>query len=178
LPAQNGVYSVASGAWARTLDADEASELTPGAFWFVEEGTAYGKSQWRIENTGVIAPGTTAIAINQFGAAQSFIAGDGLTLTGNTFAVVAGTGLTVTADSVAIDTALVVRKFAATVGDGVASSLTVTHNLNNQDVHVQVREVATHNLVECDVQNNGVNTIVLAFAVAPANNALRVVIQG
>ena len=59
-----------------------------------------------------------------------------------------------------------------------ALQVNVTHSLNNQDVHVQVREVATHNLVECDVQNNGVNTVVLAFSVAPASNALRVVVQG
>lgn len=176
--ATNGVYVVAAGAWGRAPDSDLSSELTPGAFWYIEEGTAYGKSQWRIENTGAIVLGTTNISINQFGAAQVFVAGNGLTLSGNTFDLVAGNGLTVAADSVSIDTAVVVRKVSATVGDGVATSITVTHNLNNQDVQVQVREVSTNLRVECDVQNNGVNTVVLSFAVAPASGALRAVIQG
>src|SRR5205085_5154882 len=68
---QNGVYVVAAGAWSRAADADANNELTPGAFWFVEEGTTYGKSQWRIENTGAIVVGTTAITVNQFGAASA-----------------------------------------------------------------------------------------------------------
>lgn len=175
---QNGVYIVAAGAWARATDADGAGEITPGAFWFVEEGTTYGKTQWRCENTGAITIGSTNITINQFGAASGYTAGNGLSLTGNDFNIGAGTGISVASDSVAIDTSVVARKHAVTVGDGAATSITVTHNLNNQDVMTQVREVATNNIVECDIQNNGVNTVVVSFAVAPANNSLRVVVFG
>lgn len=175
---QNGVYVCAAGAWSRATDADATGEITPGAFWFVEEGTTYGKTQWRCENTGAITVGTTNITINQFGAAQTFTAGNGLTLTGNDFAVGAGTGITVQADAVSIDTAVVVRKVAATIGDGTATSITVTHNLNNQDVMTQVREIATNKIVEVDITNNGVNTVVIDFAVAPAANSYRVVVQG
>lgn len=80
---QNGVYVVAPGAWTRALDADANGEITPGAFWFVEEGTTYGKTQWRCNNTGAITVGTTSITIVQFGAANSYTAGNGLTLTGS-----------------------------------------------------------------------------------------------
>ena len=69
-------------------------------------------------------------------------------------------------------------KYAATVGNGSATSITVTHNLNNQDVVTQVREIATNKLVEVDVTNNGVNTVVIDFAVAPASNTYRVVVIG
>lgn len=175
---QNGVYVCAAGAWSRATDADATGEITPGAFWFVEEGTTYGKTQWRCENTGAITVGTTNITINQFGAAAAYTAGNGLTLTGNDFAVGAGTGITVQADAVSIDTAVVVRKVAATIGDGSATSITVTHNLNNQDVMAQVREIATNKVVEVDITNNGVNTVVIDFAVAPAANSYRVVVQG
>lgn len=175
---QNGVYIVAAGAWTRATDADANGEITPGAFWFVEEGTTYGKTQWRCENTGAITIGSTNITINQFGAAGSYTAGNGLSLTGNDFNIGAGTGISVASDSVAIDTSVVARKYAVTVGDGAATSITVTHNLNNQDVMTQVREVATNNIVECDIQNNGVNTVVVSFAVAPANASLRVVVLG
>lgn len=175
---QNGVYVCAAGAWTRATDADATGEITPGAFWFVEEGTTYGKTQWRCENTGSITLGTTSITINQFGAASAYLAGNGLTLAGNTFDVGAGTGITVTADAVAIDPSVVARKYAVTVGNGSATSITVTHNLNNQDVVTQVRELATNNLVEVDVTNNGVNTVVIDFAVAPASNTYRVVVIG
>jgi hypothetical protein len=175
---QNGVYVAASGTWARAADADATGEITPGAFWFVEEGTTYGKTQWRCNNTGAITIGTTGITIVQFGAANTYTAGNGLTLSGNDFNVGGGTGITVTADAVAIDTNTVVRKVAATIGDGTATSFTVTHNLNNQDVMTQVREIATNQVVIVDIQNNGVNTVVIQFASAPAANSYRVVVQG
>lgn len=175
---QNGVYVAASGAWARAADADQTGEITPGAFWFVEEGTTYGKTQWRCNNTGAVTLGSTGISIIQFGASSSYTAGNGLTLTGSTFAVGAGTGILSTSGQVAIDTSVVVRKFSATIGDGTATSYTVTHNLNSQDVMVQVRELATNNVVIVDIQNNGVNTCVISFATAPAANSYRVVVQG
>lgn len=175
---QNGVYVCAAGSWSRAADTDATGEITAGAFWFVEEGTTYGKTQWRCETAGAIILNTTSIVINQFGASAAFSAGAGLTLTGNEFNVGAGTGITVAADSVAIDPSVVVRKYATTIGNGVSSSIIVTHNLNNQDVVVQVREVATNAQVEVDITNNGVNTVVLDFAVAPANNSYRVVVMG
>lgn len=176
----NGVYVVAAGAWTRATDADSTGELTPGAFWFVEEGTTYGKTQWRIENTGTITLGTTSININQFGAAASYVAGNGLALAGNTFSVqpVASGGIAVGAGGVQLDTAVAVRKYAANVGDGAATSITVTHNLGTQDVTLSIRQLADNVGVECDWQANGVNTVVLTFAVAPALNALRVTIHG
>lgn len=175
---QNGVYVAASGAWTRATDTDATGEITPGAFWFVEEGTTYGKTQWRCNNTGTITIGTTAITIFQFGAASMYSAGTGLTLTGTAFAVGAGTGITVGTDSVSVDTTVVARKATATIGNDSATSITVTHNLNNQGVLTSVREIATGNIVECDVQNNGVNTIVLSFATAPTLNSLSVSVVG
>jgi hypothetical protein len=175
---QNGVYVVAAGAWTRALDADENSEITPGAFWFVEEGTANQKTQWRCNNTGSIVVGSTSINIVQFGAFLNYTAGAGLLLTGSDFSIGAGTGITVNADSVAVDTSVVVRKYVTNIGDGALTSFTVTHGLNNQDVMTQVREVSTNTIVECEIQNNGVNTVVVSFASAPTTNQFRVVVQG
>jgi hypothetical protein len=174
----NGVYVAAAGAWPRAVDADGAGEITPGAFWFVEEGTLYNTSQWRCNNTGTVTPGSTSISIIQFGASSSYTAGAGLLLTGSDFSIGAGTGISVAADAIAVDVAVVARKYAATIGDASSTSITVTHNLNNQDAISQVREVATNNIIDCDIQNNGVNTVVLGFSVAPASNALRVAIVG
>ena len=174
----NGTYVAASGAWTRATDADGAGEITPGAFWYVEEGTQYARSQWRCTNTGPIVIGTTSITINIFGTTADLTAGNGLQATGNTWAVKPTTGVSVTAAGVGVDTAVVVRKFAQTIGDGSATSITVTHNLNNQDVMTQVREIATNKIVDVDITNNGVNTVVIDFAVAPTLNTYRVVVQG
>jgi hypothetical protein len=50
--------------------------------------------------------------------------------------------------------------------------------LNNQDVMTQVRDVATNNIVDSDIQNNGVNTVVVSFVNAPAASSYRVVVIG
>lgn len=84
---QNGVYVVSASTWSRATDADAPGEITPGAFWFVEEGTSYGKTQWRCNNTGSITLGTTSVTIVQFGAASMYSAGTNLTLTGTVFAL-------------------------------------------------------------------------------------------
>jgi hypothetical protein len=175
---QNGVYVAAAGAWSRATDADANGELTPGAFWYVEEGTLYGKTQWRCTNVGAINIGTTSIVINQWGAAADLTPGNGIQATGNVWAVRPSTGISVSALGVAVDTSVVARKFATTIGDGSATSFTITHNLNSQDVITHVREVATNNKVEVDIQNNGVNTVVVSFVNPPAASSYRVVVIG
>ena len=141
-------------------------------------GTTNGGTRWVCNVTGTIVLGTTALTFVQFGGGSTYTAGNGLTLTANDFNVGAGTGITVNANDVAVDTNVVVRKYAANVGDGSATAITVTHNLNTQDVTVSVREVSGNAFVECDVTANGVNTVSLGFAVAPASNSLRVVVHG
>lgn len=169
----NGVYVVAAGAWTRATDADATGELTPGAFWFVEEGTTYGKSQWRIENTGAITLGSTSITINQFGQQLAYTNGNGLTLVGNVFAVGQGTGIISSGTTVSIDTSVVARKYSVTFGDGALTSITITHNLGTLDAHTVVREVSGGAFIECDVTAATTNTVTLGFAVAPALNSLR-----
>lgn len=99
---ENGIYIVASGAWARAADFDTTTEVTAGAFTFVESGTVNADSGWVVSTDGAITIGTTAIAFAQFSGAGQIIAGNGLTKTGNTLNVGAGTGLTVNADDIAL----------------------------------------------------------------------------
>lgn len=159
----NGIYLAQSGAWTRALDADGNTEVTPGMAFFVEEGTTYADTQWRLTTDGAITVGTTGLAFAQIGAGSSYLAGSGLSLVGSTFS---------------IDTAVVTRKFAQTVGDGSATSITVTHGLGTLDVQVQVVEVATGQTVETDVTRGSTTQVTVGFAVAPASNAYRVVVQG
>ena len=121
---QNGFYKVTtvgtvSTNWVltRTVDADEDSEITPGAFTFVEEGTVGGNNGYVCTNVGAITVGTTAITFVQFSGAGSVIAGDGLTKTGNTLNVV-GTNnrISISADAVDIASTYVGQSTITTLG--------------------------------------------------------------
>jgi hypothetical protein len=80
---------------------------------------------------------------------------------------------------VAIDTTVVVRKYATDIGDASATSITVTHNLNTRDVQVVLFDnSAPYAEVICDVQHTTVNTVTLLFTIAPTLNQYRVVVQG
>jgi len=70
------------------------------------------------------------------------------------------------------------KKFTATIGDGTATSFTVTHSMDTYDVQVQVYDAGTYENVECGVTRGSVNQVTLAFAVAPASGAYKVVIVG
>jgi hypothetical protein len=102
----------------------------------------------------------------------------GLNLTTD-LAVGAGLGISVLTNTVAIDTAVVVRKYGADVGDGSATSYTITHNLGTRDVQVTVYDNSSpYAEVICDVNHATTDTITLLFSVAPTSNQYRVVVQG
>jgi hypothetical protein len=176
---ENGIYVVqASGAPVRAADADTGTELS-GAAVFVREGTTNGGTRWVSSVTGAITIGVTNITFANFGGGSTYVAGSGLTESpAGTFNVGAGTGISVAADAVAVDTAVVVRKHTALIGNNSNTSIAVTHSLGNQWVSAMVIEVATLEQVECDIDYTDANTTTFIFAVAPATNALRVIIQG
>lgn len=176
---QNGIYVAASGAWARAADFDSSDEASPGAFMFVEEGTANADTGWVHTTDAPVTLGTTSLTFAQFSSTGSINAGAGLTKAGDTLDVGAGTGISVSADAVSIDTALVPRKFAATIGDGTATAFTVTHNLGTNDVQVQVyRNSTPYDTVLVDVERSSTNAVVVRFTTAPATGAFRVVVVG
>lgn len=71
------------------------------------------------------------------------------------------------------------RIYAANVGNGSATTITVTHNLGTRDVVVEVYENSgNYRTVAVEVRRPSTNEIALVFASAPASNAYRVVIRG
>jgi len=93
-PIENGFYKVtntggASAAFVltRTPDANEASEITGGAFTFVEEGTNNADNGYVATHNGTPTLGTDDITFDQFSGAGQISAGDALTKTGNTIDV-------------------------------------------------------------------------------------------
>ena len=121
---QNGFYKVttvgtASVNWVltRTVDADEDSEITPGAFTFVEEGTVGANNGYVCTNVGAITVGTTPISFVQFSGAGQITAGDGLTKSGNTLNVVGTTNrISISADAVDISSSYVGQATITTLG--------------------------------------------------------------
>jgi hypothetical protein len=101
---ENGVY-VAGATPARAADFDADSEVTAGAFFFVEEGTTNGDAGFVLTTDDDITVDTTSLAFSQFSGGGQITAGDGMTKSGNTLNVVGGDGITANANDIAIDIA-------------------------------------------------------------------------
>jgi len=103
---QNGIYVVASGSWTRATDFDNSPdiEVSPGTFFFVEEGTTQADNGYVVSNDGAITIGTTTITFVQFSGAGQITAGAGLTKSGNTLDVV-GTADRITVNNDSVDIA-------------------------------------------------------------------------
>ena len=116
---QNGIYVVASSSWTRAADFDNSpdTEVSPGTFFFVEEGTTQADNGYVVSNDTAITIGTTAITFSQFSGAGQITAGAGLTKSGNTLDVV-GTAdrITVATDSVDIASTYVGQSTITTLG--------------------------------------------------------------
>ena len=70
------------------------------------------------------------------------------------------------------------RRYAANIGDGSATTIKVTHNLGSEDVTVAVKEVSTKQIVFADVQIVDSNSLNVLFASAPTSGQYRVVVIG
>ena len=88
--AQNGIYvvtTVGDGSTAfvltRATPEDQPSELSGGAFVFVEEGTANADNGYVFTHTGAPTFGTTSLDVAQFSGAGQIDSGAALSKTGN-----------------------------------------------------------------------------------------------
>ena len=159
---------------------------------FSGAGTVLGGNGITVSGLTVnFAPSTTGglqAASTGASAAIKLATTSGLTTDSTGLYVTSGLGITIagagaagaaTTNQVAINTDVVVRKYAAAIGDGTSTSITVTHNLNTRDVTVGVYSAtSTYDEVSCDVQHTTANTVTLLFSVAPTSNQYRVVVHG
>ena len=102
---ENGIYDCKAGAWARSSDFDSNTEVTSGAFTFVEQGTVNADAGFVLTTDGSITVGTTDLAFTQFSGAGSVSAGDGLSKSGNTLSadLKANSGLVISGGEISID---------------------------------------------------------------------------
>lgn len=128
-------------------------------------------SEFQLElNGATLAKSASGLKVNDA------YAGAGLAVSGDVLAVGQGTGIVVNANDVAIDTAVVARRYAASIGDGSTTSIAVTHSLGTKDVVVGLRLNSDDSHVYADVVSTSTTVVTVTFATAPATNAIRVVV--
>jgi hypothetical protein len=70
-----------------------------------------------------------------------------------------------------------VGSFAQDIGDGAATAIAVTHNLNTLDVEIELYEKSTGETVEAQYVRTSVNIVTVSFNIAPTAAQYRVVIK-
>ena len=177
---QNGIYiwNGAAVAMTRSLDATTFAELEQ-AVTTVEEGTS-AATTWRqdqingtIDSSTIswVAFGTSAPSASESTAGIAELATQAETDAGTDDARII-TPLKLATWSGRI------KKFSVSIGDGSATSYTVTHNLASRDVHVTVYNASNYEEVITDVAHTTTNTLTVIFATAPSSDAYRVVVIG
>jgi hypothetical protein len=177
---QNGIYvfNGASSPMTRALDANTGSELT-GAVVMVLQGS-YAGTTWRQTTVDPVI-GTDPIIWQQLGSAAppATESTPGIIRIATQAEVDAGT-----VDNAAVtplklaNSILRLKKYTTLIGDGSATTYTITHGLGTRDVIVQLYDAATYETLEADVVRNGVNTVQITFGSPPAVNSIRVVVIG
>jgi hypothetical protein len=193
----------ANGDKAFTQTANAPTVGTTSLVWTqVGGGNSYAADGNGLELSGVtfsleldgttLTKGTAGLRIG------SGAAGNGLTEASGVLAVNTGSGLEVSSDAVriatsaagtgltggggsalAVDTSVVVRKYAQNVGAMSAGTpVTITHNLNTTDVTVGVYELSGGAFVDMDVKVASANTVTLTTAAAQSADTFRVIVHG
>ncbi|MEZ5236823.1 MAG: hypothetical protein R2749_29640 [Acidimicrobiales bacterium] len=177
--AENGVYvwNGAATPMTRSLDANTAAELEQ-AVVTVEEGTSAGATYRQTAvnftlDSGAVSWttfGTAAGAASESSAGIAEIATQGETDTGS--------------DDARFVTPLKLanyagraKRYSTTIGDGSATSFTVTHNLGTDQVEVEVWETGgSKRKVDVEVRATSTTAVTVLTNSAPAAGAYRVVV--
>ena len=84
------------------------------------------------------------------------------------------TGAEVSSD-IDVTGSITAREYAATIGNGTLTTITVTHGLDSQDVIVQLYNTS-YETVYADVVRTNNSDVDITFATAPALNSIRVLV--
>lgn len=179
-PAENGLYDMAAGAWARSSDADTWNELV-GAIIPVSEGATQADTVWLITADKGGTLGTTAVGSAQLPGPSDIIAGTGLTRTGQTLNVGANadSSIVVNPDDIQVKRdgagALSVSASGIAVAVGAATGLQIASNtlgikLNGSSLTLGASGLsvtnATPNYVTRETPTGAVNDVNTTFTLA------------
>jgi hypothetical protein len=156
-----GSASTVSLVWNETLDTWKATRDGSTFKSILLDGDIVGSSSIDVSSSaGVVTVDTILKSSNSYLTSASGLAVDVSELSG------------------ALVTESFTKKFSADVGDGVATSYDVDHNLGTKDAVVQVYDNATNDTVEVDVVRTNTNRVTISFGSAPSEDAYRVVVVG
>lgn len=179
-PAENGIYiwNGAATPMTRALDASTAAELEQ-AVVTVEEGTSASATFRQSSVNFTLDSG--AVAWTGFGTSAPAATESTAGILEVATQAEADAG---TSDTTALTPLKLAnwsgrsRKMSQAIGDGAATSYTVTHNFNSRDVTVQVyRNSGNYDSVLVEVRRTSVNAVAIVFDTAPALNAYVVVVR-
>lgn len=127
----NGWYDVSTSAWSRSVDANGNNDLVTGTLCVVAAGTANGLNIFRLDSTGPITPGTTALTFSasfSFAVVSAFIAtllddADAATARATLGAASTGANTFTGSQTLAVGAGVV---FEGTTDDAFETTLTVT----------------------------------------------------
>lgn len=172
----NIVFVQFGGGSTYTADG-QGLELSGTQFAIELDGTTLAKSGSGLR----VGSGAAGVGLTESSGALAVNAGTGLEVVSDAVRIAAhsGNGLTGGAGSpLAIDTTVVARKYATSIGDGSTTAIVVTHSLGTKDVIVQLRRNSDDAMVYADVVATSTTQVTVTFAVAPAASAIRCVVLG
>lgn len=142
--------------------------------------TGFDSANFQVSGTGwTQLKDTGAVAANVGGASKSLTAqvtAKGL-LNSLTEQDIAITSSQVTDFCTAVETCVGSNiTFADTIGDGVSTSIAVTHNLGTRDVIVQLYDNSSYDTIRAEVVRNTTNQVTITTNTAIATNDARVLI--
>ena len=131
---ENGVWTIAGGAWVRADDVDGSGELRVGSTVFVESGVVNEASSWSVSDVVSVPPGpwvpgasgTVWVKASQI---ADYIEGGGINIDGKVVSVDAGDGLVVVDGQLRVragDNSLVVSSLGVTVSSAPFGGLADT----------------------------------------------------
>ncbi len=194
-PSQDGGIEIERGTSTNVLlKFDETSDR-----WeFTNNGSTYYNIPIPSEYNAYVHPTQTAVSLDAASDAWGAIVRINTDSTGHVTSAVKGGISTVTASStveglVELATATEVKagsatnravtpagiaslSYATSVGNGVLTSIPVTHNLGTRDVSVQVYDTTTFDTIYVETVRTTTAVVTLEFTAAPATNKSRVVI--
>jgi hypothetical protein len=182
---ENGTWAISISGSAATLTTartingtsfNGSANITT-ATWGTTRSISIGGTAKNVDGSANVTWATSEIAANTavtLATARTLTIGN----TGKTFNGSANVTWSLTEIGVpaAIDDAFTARTYKQKIGDGTATDITVTHNLNTQDVIVQLYDSSSFDTVYADVVRTDPNFINVSFTQAPALNDISVLI--
>lgn len=178
--ADNGIYiwNGAAVAMTRSLDTSTAAELEQ-AVTTVEEGTNAGSSYRQTAVNFTLGSGAVSWTSFGTGAGSASESSAGIIEIATQAETDTGTDDLRAITPLKLATSpYAAKKFQANIGDGSATSYTVTHNFATRDVTVEVyRNSGNFDTVLVEVQRGSTNAVTIVFDTAPTTNAYRVLVR-